>query len=162
VIGRGYGNSAKSSMDHSRETGVGATYRKSSASQSQARNLQLLSNGSVNKYPRRWNSWIYNLLLGKTYKNTCFPSGPIQGNIKGDQTRSDHWDLRKTAAAVVRSYTLCITYNKDLHEELNRGYLFTRWHNLRRWKRDTHTIIHSNGQKICLCSCSLKYSLPYA
>jgi hypothetical protein len=66
---------------------VGATHSKSSASQSQPRNHQLLSNGSVNTYPRRWNSWIHNLLLGKTY-NTCFPSGPNQGYIKGDQTRS--------------------------------------------------------------------------
>jgi hypothetical protein len=60
---------------------VGATHSKSSASQTQARNLQLLNNGSVNTYPRRWNSWIYNLLLGKTYNNTCFPSGPTQGDV---------------------------------------------------------------------------------
>jgi hypothetical protein len=115
---------------------VGATHSKSSATQSQPRNHQLLSNGSVNTYPRRWNSWINNLLLGKTYNNTCFPSGLTQGYIKGDQTRSDHWDLRKTAADKVHLYTFCITYNKDLYEELNRGYLFTLWHNLRQWKHN--------------------------
>jgi hypothetical protein len=34
-------------------------------------------------YPQGWNPWIYNLLLGKTYNNTWFPSGPTQGYVKG-------------------------------------------------------------------------------
>jgi hypothetical protein len=51
------------------EEAVGATHSKSSASQSQSRNHQLLSNGSVNTFPRRYNSWIKSLLLGKTYNN---------------------------------------------------------------------------------------------
>jgi hypothetical protein len=68
---------------------VGATHSKSSASQSQPKNHQLLSNGSVNAYPQRWNPWIYNLLLGKPYNNTRFPSGPTQGYITGDQTKCD-------------------------------------------------------------------------
>jgi hypothetical protein len=136
------------SSPHTFHVTVGATHSKSSASQSQARNLQLLSNASVNTYPWRWNSWIYNLLLGKTYINTCFPSGPTQSYIKGryskkdtrpDQTRSDHWDLRKTAAEIVHLYTSCITYNKDLYEEVNHGYLFTLWYNLRRWKQTMPT-----------------------
>jgi quinol-cytochrome oxidoreductase complex cytochrome b subunit len=33
-------------------------------------NHLLLSNGSVNTFPRRCNSWINSLLLGKTYNNT--------------------------------------------------------------------------------------------
>jgi hypothetical protein len=37
---------------------VGATHSKSSTSQSQPRNHQLLSNGSVNTYPQRWNPWV--------------------------------------------------------------------------------------------------------
>jgi hypothetical protein len=46
---------------------VGTAHINSSAGQSQSRNHQLLSNSSVNTYPRRSNSWINNLLLGKTY-----------------------------------------------------------------------------------------------
>jgi hypothetical protein len=38
----------------------------------------------------------------------------------------------KTAADIVHLYTFCITYNKDLYEGLNRGYLFALRHNLRR------------------------------
>jgi hypothetical protein len=49
-------------------------------------NLALANHSSVNTYPRRWNSWIYSLLLGKPYNNTCFSSGPTQGYITGDQT----------------------------------------------------------------------------
>jgi hypothetical protein len=41
-------------------------------------------------------------------------------------------DLLKTAADIVHLYTFCITYNKDLYEDLNHGYLFALWHNLGR------------------------------
>jgi hypothetical protein len=49
---------------------VGTIHSKPSTSQSQSRNHQLLSNDSVNMFPRRYNSWINNPLLGKTYNNT--------------------------------------------------------------------------------------------
>jgi hypothetical protein len=39
---------------------------------------------------------------------------------------------RKTAADVVHLCTFCISNIKDLYEEVNRGYLCTLWHNLRR------------------------------
>jgi hypothetical protein len=130
---------------------VGATHSKSSASQSQPRNHQLLSNGSVSTYLQRWNPWIYNLLLGKPYNNTCFPSGPTQGYITGDQTK---WG--KTAADVVHLCTVCIWNIKDLYEEVNRGYLFTLWHNLRRWRHDTHIglevmLPHVVNLKVIVC-----------
>jgi hypothetical protein len=54
----------------SSNTGVGATHNESSASQSQSRNHLLLSNGSVNTFPWRYDSWTNNPLLGKTYNNT--------------------------------------------------------------------------------------------
>jgi hypothetical protein len=41
-------------------------------------------------------------------------------------------DLLKTAADTVHLYTFCITYNKDLYEDLYCGYLFALRHNLRR------------------------------
>jgi hypothetical protein len=138
---------------------VGATHSKSSASQSQLRNHQLLSNGSVNTYPQRWNPWIYNLLLGKPYNNTCFPSGPTQGYITGDHTK---WDWWKTVADVVHLCTFCIWNIKDLYEEVNRGYLFTLWHNLRRWRHDTHTILgwisitHSSDDLHCVRTLGLR------
>jgi hypothetical protein len=49
---------------------VGATHTESGASQSQSRNHPLLSNGLVNTFRWRYNSWIKNKLLGKTYNNT--------------------------------------------------------------------------------------------
>jgi hypothetical protein len=127
---------------------VGATHSKSNTSQSQRTNHQLLSNGSVNTYPQGLNPWIYNLLLGKTYNNTCFPSGPTQGNIKGrysEDTRPDQ-TRRKTAADVVHLCTFCIIYIKDLYEELNCGYLFALWHISRRRRHDTHSHIFQEAE----------------
>jgi hypothetical protein len=53
-----------------RKEGVGTTHINSGAGQSQSRNHQVLSNGSVNTFPRRYNFCINNPLLGKTYNNT--------------------------------------------------------------------------------------------
>jgi hypothetical protein len=128
---------------------VRATHSKSSASQSQPRNHQLLRNGSVNTYRQRWNPWTYNLLLGKPNNNTCFPSGPTQVYITGDQTK---WDWRKTAADVVHLCKFCISNIKDLYKEVNRGYLFTMWHNL--WKvKARYPQRHVLGNKNCHCHC---------
>jgi hypothetical protein len=57
---------------------------------------------------------------------------------EGYQTRSDHSDLLETTADKVHMYTFRSTYNKGLYARLNRGYLFTLWHNLRQWKLDSH------------------------
>jgi hypothetical protein len=65
---------------------VGTAHTESSASQLQSRKHSLLSNGSVNTFPRRCDFWLSNPLLDGTYNKRDSSGRPLLYNDRGENT----------------------------------------------------------------------------